>query len=316
MLISIALATYNGEKYLKEQLDSILAQTISDYEVIVCDDCSSDSTMSFLNEYAKKDSRFKIFQNEKNLGFKKNFEKILSLCSGEFIAFCDQDDVWTKDHLEILLNNIGANDCICGNASMIDGEGNPLNMTMRDFIPVRIIPQNNEVFFEHELYGNIVQGAASMIRRKLVCEALPIPGNVVYHDWWIALVASINSGCSYIDQVVLKYRRHEENVTKCPRFGLKTALRLFMSCDPKWNKSYAESVGLLNAISKKCLKVEQKDEIKKAQKFFYGLLNKQNRLWCIFHYLTNYNTIQLSYKRNLLSFLYRVLCISLKGVKL
>ena len=105
-MISIAMATYNGEKYLAEQLDSILAQTVQDFELIVCDDCSSDSTAEILSRYAEKDSRIKIFVNEKNLGFVKNFEKAVSLCSGEYIALSDQDDVWFAGHLEILLRNI------------------------------------------------------------------------------------------------------------------------------------------------------------------------------------------------------------------
>lgn len=101
------MATYNGEKYIREQIDSILTQSVQDFEIVVCDDCSSDSTVKILREYEKKDSRIKIFVNEKNLGFLKNFEKAVSLCSGEKIAFSDQDDIWTKDHLDVLQNAFG-----------------------------------------------------------------------------------------------------------------------------------------------------------------------------------------------------------------
>lgn len=106
-MISIAMATYNGEKYLREQLDSILVQTISDFELIICDDCSNDSTRKILSEYAKKDSRIKVIFNEQNLGFVKNFEKTISFCNGEYIAFSDQDDIWLPNHLEVLLSEIG-----------------------------------------------------------------------------------------------------------------------------------------------------------------------------------------------------------------
>lgn len=122
-MISIAMATYNGEKYLREQLDSILAQTIQDFELIVCDDCSTDSTVQILNEYVEKDSRIKVFVNAKNLGFRKNFEKAIGLCKGEYIALSDQDDIWMTEHLELLVDNIQNKDLIAGNSELIDSLG-------------------------------------------------------------------------------------------------------------------------------------------------------------------------------------------------
>ena len=101
-MISIALASYNGSKYIREQLDSILEQTYQDFELIICDDCSTDNTWQILQEYAQKDSRIKVFENERNLGFKKNFEKAISLCNGKYIALSDQDDIWIDNHLEVL----------------------------------------------------------------------------------------------------------------------------------------------------------------------------------------------------------------------
>lgn len=123
-MISIAMATYNGEKYLREQLDSILAQTVQDFELIVCDDCSTDLTMQILNEYAERDSRIKVFENEENLGFKKNFEKVIGLCSGNYIALSDQDDIWLPEHLEVLYKNIGEKSTSWGNSLLIDSNGN------------------------------------------------------------------------------------------------------------------------------------------------------------------------------------------------
>ena len=91
-MISIAMATYNGAKYLREQIDSILAQTIQDFELVVCDDCSSDDTWDILKQYSDADKRIKVFRNESNMGFKRNFEKAMSLCGGDYIALSDQDD--------------------------------------------------------------------------------------------------------------------------------------------------------------------------------------------------------------------------------
>ena len=123
-MISIAMATYNGDKYIKEQIDSILNQTIQDFEIVICDDCSTDGTVRILHEYAKNDKRFHIYQNEDNLGFKKNFEKAITLCQGEYIALSDQDDIWMPNHLELLKNAIKGKVLSCGNADLIDKDGN------------------------------------------------------------------------------------------------------------------------------------------------------------------------------------------------
>ena len=123
-MVSIVLASCNGEKYIKEQLDSILNQTYSDFELIVCDDCSTDSTTNIINEYCRKDKRIRLFINEKRLGSNKNFEKAILLCSGEYIALSDQDDIWLPEHLEKLLKIIKGHKLACGNAELIDRNGN------------------------------------------------------------------------------------------------------------------------------------------------------------------------------------------------
>lgn len=104
------MATYNGEKYLREQIDSIFNQTVQDFELIVCDDCSTDTTWNILLDYQVQDKRIKCYRDEENLGFKKNFEKAIGLCTGEYIALSDQDDVW-----------IGANVTICSGITIGQG---------------------------------------------------------------------------------------------------------------------------------------------------------------------------------------------------
>ena len=316
MLISIAIAAYNGEKFIRQQMDSILAQTISDFEIVVCDDCSTDKTINILENYASNDPRIKIFKNEYNLGFKKNFEKAISLCQGEFIALCDQDDEWEQNHLETLYKNIGTNDCICRNAMLIDVCGTKLDITMRDFIPVHILPKSNDTFFSHEIYGNIVQGAACMIHKSLVSQILPIPDCVKYHDWWIALSACTNGGCKYIDEIVLNYRRHESNATKCPKFGAKEAFSFFFKDTHSHKQSYKEIVFMLNELKKKDLSVNETKKIDLSLKFFDSLLHGTRILWRLKHYIANYNTIQLSNRRDFIPFIYRLLCLTTKGVKL
>lgn len=315
MLISIALATYNGERFIREQIDSILNQTLSDFEIIVCDDCSADNTVNIIKDYATKDSRIKIYTNVRNLGFKKNFEHILTLCHGGYIAFCDQDDIWVPDHLQILLEKIENHDCVCANAQMIDDNGNPMGITMRDFIPAHILPTNNEFFYKHELYGNIVQGTACMIRRGLLEKALPIPESVKFHDWWFALIACEHGGCKYIDKTILQYRRHEANASKCDKFGLKEAVLLFFKKRDPWKYSYQDSILLLQEFENRNPASPYLNLIHNAKRFYLSLLNNDDFIWRFAHYFKNYNVIQLSFKRNFVTFVYRLLALAIKGIK-
>lgn len=213
-MISIAMTTYNGEKYLSEQLDSILNQTYKDFELIICDDCSKDSTVQILNEYATKDSRIKIFVNKQNLGFKKNFEKAILLCSGKYIALSDQDDVWTKNHLEVLHNIIGNYDIACGNSLFVDKDGRSLNKTMYEQCQLY-----SEIPLEKLIYKLIFnyspfQGACMLIKKSLIDKCLPIPENIFYHDYYFLLNACVNNKIIYIFDVINNYRQHNNNVTR------------------------------------------------------------------------------------------------------
>lgn len=219
-MVSIALTTYNGEKYLREQLDSILLQTIQDFEVVICDDRSCDSTWCILEEYAGKDSRFKIHRNEKNLGFLRNFEKAISLCTGEYIALCDQDDIWLSNHVQILLDHIG-NYTLCGaNALLVDGDNRDLNTTLLDTLGVDYLPKNQEDFKFFLFHSNVFQGAAVLFKKELISRALPFPENVEFHDHWLALVACSMNGINYVNVPILRYRQHGMNVTDNKKFSL------------------------------------------------------------------------------------------------
>lgn len=219
-MVSIALTTYNGEKYLRGQLDSILLQTIQDFEVVVCDDRSCDSTWCILEEYARKDLRFKIHRNEKNLGFLRNFERAISLCTGDYIALCDQDDIWLNNHVQILLEHI-SDYTLCGaNALLVDGDNKDLNITLLDTLGVDYLPQNQEDFEFFLFHSNVFQGSALLFKKDLISRALPFPENVEFHDHWLALVACSMDGVNYVNVPVLRYRQHGMNVTDNKKFSL------------------------------------------------------------------------------------------------
>lgn len=146
-MISIAMATYNGEKYLRKQIDSILDQTIQDFELIVCDDCSTDTTWNILLMYQLQDSRIKCYRNEENLGFKKNFEKAIGLCSGEYIALSDQDDIWTEKHLQVLVENLGERDLIGANAFLCDKNAKPIGTDLLSCSKIDFLPETQDGWF-------------------------------------------------------------------------------------------------------------------------------------------------------------------------
>lgn len=212
-MLSIAMTTYNGEKYLREQLDSILNQTYSDFELIICDDCSKDNTRQILSEYAAKDSRIKIFFNEENLGFKKNFEKAISLCSGEYIALSDQDDIWLENHLDVLVNNIGNCDIACGDAELIDSNGKKLNLKLSDTDGLQFIPDDDNVLYRILCHSGCFQGASMLIKKTLLTKALPIPEDVFFHDAWFSACACCNNKINYTYETITQYRQHTTQIT-------------------------------------------------------------------------------------------------------
>jgi glycosyltransferase involved in cell wall biosynthesis len=206
-LISVALCTYNGERYLPGQLDSLLAQTHRNIEIVAVDDCSSDSSRAILEEYARRDARLRVHANAANLGFRRNFERAVSLCGGEYIALSDQDDVWAPEKLTALLELIGAHALAYCDSALIDEEGRDLNVAMSDMLTM--VSTDDPAVFAN---ANCVSGHASLFRRELVARALPAP-ECFFHDWWLAAVAASSGGVVYCNRKLVFYRYHAANVT-------------------------------------------------------------------------------------------------------
>lgn len=210
--ISIAMATYNGEAYIAEQIESILSQSFHDFELVIHDDCSTDGTYALLCDYAQKDSRIRMKRNEKNLGFAKNFAGIVQRCQGAYIAFADQDDIWTEHHLETLMNIIGDKDIACGNALLVDKNNDSLGVTMKQVVGMEKEPQADDMFWRLS-FENFVQGTAMLVKKDLCDRYFPVPETVKYHDYWLALAASLENGIAYTPEIILRYRQHGNNVT-------------------------------------------------------------------------------------------------------
>jgi glycosyltransferase involved in cell wall biosynthesis len=202
-LISVALCTYNGEQFLREQMDSILAQTYKNVEIIVVDDGSTDKTIDIINAYTDKDKRIKLFLNEANFGFNKNFEKAVRLTSGEYIAICDQDDIWLPHKLERLLDNIKSNWLIFSNSSYL---GDSKQGRLLDNFK---LPSN----YKGILLRNHVTGHTSLMHRDFLNSVLPFPQGG-YYDWWVGFVASYHNKIAFWDEVLTLYRVHVGSVVQ------------------------------------------------------------------------------------------------------
>jgi glycosyltransferase involved in cell wall biosynthesis len=213
--ISVALCTFNGSTFIHEQINSILNQTLPINEIIVCDDGSTDDTMTILKQYEiEYPGLFKIFKNEINLKSVKNFEKAITLCTGEFIFLADQDDVWIKDkvkkYIEYFKENQNIN-VLASNGYCIDEDNiNHEKYSLWD-VPLFLRENNIEVNYLKiiSFRQNIATGATMAFRRDFKSKFLPFPIlNEYHHDEWIALIASKYDSFELLQEKHFKYRIH------------------------------------------------------------------------------------------------------------
>jgi len=221
-MVKVLLSTYNGEKYLKAQLDSLYSQVNSDFEVIARDDGSSDTTVKILNSYD-----IKLLDSKENLGAKCSFSALLKFAvensDDEYFMFCDQDDIWVKDKIEKTLikmkeiekDNSNLPLLIHSDLELVDGQ---LNLINKSFWKNEYInPSMNT--FSRLLMQNTITGCTVMINRKLAELAIPIPNEIIMHDWWLGLLASKFGKIAYIDKSLIKYRQHDENTIGAKGFS-------------------------------------------------------------------------------------------------
>ena len=213
-LVSIALCTYNGAEYLAEQLDTLVNQTYKLIEIIIVDDCSTDETFSILKYYASKHPQFKVYRNETNLGFTGNFERAVSLCNGDLIALCDQDDLWHPQKIKLQVSAIKDNVFVYHDSEFIYKDGTRMNKKMSDLMNF-YKGGHPETF----LFFNCVSGHSILMKKELLNEALPLKEGY-FHDWWLAYVATNIGKIDFIPKCLVQYRQHdlsETNILQMPR---------------------------------------------------------------------------------------------------
>lgn len=212
--IDILLATYNGEKFVKEQIESILNQTYENFNLIISDDASTDNTLNILEEYEKKDTRIKVFKKEKNKGLIDNFEFLLKNVTSDYFMFSDQDDIWKKDKIEKSINKLKEENSglVYTDLEIVDEKLNVIYPSYWKYKQIykKIKKYNN---FEALYLNNFVTGCTILAKSKYIKDILPLPRNskFVLHDYWTALIISAKDKISYVEEPTIQYRQHKNN---------------------------------------------------------------------------------------------------------
>lgn len=214
--ISVALCTYNGARFLREQLESIAANTRQPDELVIGDDCSSDGTKEIVNNFAAR-AAFPVrwHVNEQNLGSTKNFEQTILRCAGDLIFLCDQDDVWLPRKIEKIFREFEKSPdvgMIFSDAELVDENLQPLD---RNLFAFNFRPRAQKLWFKNKplemLFSrNVVTGATAAFRREFTKLFVPIPVDIpnTIHDYWIALVIAANARIKFLREPLIKYRQH------------------------------------------------------------------------------------------------------------
>lgn len=229
----IALCTYNGERYLRAQLDSILTQSRRPDQVVVCDDGSTDGTWEMLQQWqAHSGLEIVLHRNEQRQKVTANFAQAVSRLDTDLIFLCDQDDVWLPDkvaRMQQVFENDASVLLVHSDAELIDGKGRSLGTTLLEELKVDAFERaaiRHGRAFEVLVRRNVITGATAVIRRSLLKQALPIPRSF-FHDEWLGFVACLSGKVVLLDETTIQYRQHGNNFVGVRRLPWKTVLRQY-----------------------------------------------------------------------------------------
>jgi glycosyltransferase involved in cell wall biosynthesis len=222
--IEVLLATYNGARFLRELLDSLLAQSDRDFTVLAGDDCSADETPAILADYARDHPGFLrvIAPTARRLGPSGNFARLLDAASADYIMFCDQDDVWLPDKIAASLARMQTMER-AGEPStpvLVHTDLAVVDASLRELGPsfsayAGLDPERDA--FAHLLLGNVATGCTMLANRALYRAARPIPPDTLMFDHWMAQVAAGIGRIGYLDRATILYRQHSGNAVGAMR---------------------------------------------------------------------------------------------------
>lgn len=295
--IDILLATYNGEKYIKEQIESILNQTYKNIKLIISDDCSKDSTSKILKEYEKKDDRIKLYIQQENLGVVKNIEFLLKKVENKYYMLSDQDDVWLPQKVEKSLEKLKQE-----NADLVFGDLEVVNKDLKTIYPsfgdfMLLNKKINKYINSNKLnyLYNCVTGCTILAKKETIEKIIPLPQKSKYliHDHWIGLMVSIYGKVAYIPEKYIKYRQHGNNQVGTDKIShgfkkIEQVRKLFINV----------KLGVFGTYVENSARFPEKLQKLNAQSYeYFKMLDKKKnfnfRQWRIFHKL--YKTERFSY---------------------
>ena len=204
MKISVCIATYNGAKYIEEQVQSILYQLSEKDEINISVDGSKDNTLAIIKSL--NDARIKVIHNTLKHGLVSNFENAIKHADGDYIFLSDQDDIWTSNKVEVCLQHLQNADLVVHNALLINASGEKSNI---DFFSIR----GSQSGYWKNLYKNSFIGCCMAFKSNLLNYILPFPKHILWHDMWIGLTAEKKGKTFFIPDILLYYRRHGENAS-------------------------------------------------------------------------------------------------------
>lgn len=236
--VSVAMCTFNGERFISEQLQSILDQTTKPFEIVVVDDGSTDRTVEIIEQFILSSADLPIsinlLKNPVRLGVTSNFEKAISATSGQYIFLADQDDIWQLDRIETYLNcwvDEPSTQLIFSDATLINAQGEIIGSSL--FGALKITSQEfskaeNQSLFEVLIKRNIVTGATTALSRSLFDIATPFPKSWI-HDEWLAIVAASLNQVKIMREQSIGYRQHDSNVIGIKRRTIRYWLGYFFA---------------------------------------------------------------------------------------
>lgn len=285
-LISVIMATYNGEKYLLEQLNSIVKQTYKNTEIIISDDASTDSTVEIIKQFSKVHNNVSFYINEKNIGVNKNFEHGFLKAKGDFIAIADQDDIWLPEKIETQMALFTSPNILLTHSMSV--------RFSRNNLPTKKYQKSTQLFEGNDvrklLLRNSVSGHNMIFRKKLLQQILPIPEKI-YYDWWIVQTAACNGTIAATNKVLAYHRAHESNVTVKKRTTINQS-----TIEYKERK-----IALKAFIELKGLRDKDKIFIEETLQHYITLENT-NFSQTLFQHLMKYRNIFFYYKKGLLKY--------------
>jgi len=216
-MISVCIPTFNGEKYIKEQLESILCQLSELDEVIISDDSSTDKTLAIIEKF--KDNKIKVLSKNKFKSPIFNLENALKHAKGDFIFLSDQDDIWMPDKVKKFKSELLHNDLCVSDCMIIDAFGNIIEKSFFE-------TQKSDYGFWKNLIKNTYIGCCMAFRKDILTYILPFPSNIPMHDSWIGLNVELRGKVLFMNERLVMYRRHSLNVSQTANLnGSKFSLR-------------------------------------------------------------------------------------------